>query len=82
MCSSDLEKMVLLKYDEGTILSNDYMESQVAGHGVHKLVRRWKKVPRTRQGMRMYNLMRQKDGIFSNPLVQGKLDSVDVFLFL
>jgi hypothetical protein len=66
------------------------MKEQVEGKKVCKLVTKRKKAPHKALHIWKYNMMRQKENMFSSPLVHGKefmisfflMDSTIVFLFL
>jgi hypothetical protein len=55
------------------------MKEQVVGKNVCKLVTKRKKAPHKALHMWKYNMMRQKENMFSAPLVHGKL--VHDFIF-
>ncbi|KAM3258965.1 hypothetical protein ACQJBY_050622 [Aegilops geniculata] len=59
------------RIDEVVVLSNDDMRSQVDGDELQRLVRRRKPLPHTALDTWTFNRRRQKDSLFSEPLVQG-----------
>ena len=64
------EKKRSIKHDDKwLILSDDYMRKQIDGDDLHKLVRRWKKVPHTSRDMWKTSMLHQKDSLFAKPLV-------------
>ncbi|VAI34683.1 unnamed protein product [Triticum turgidum subsp. durum] len=59
------------RIDEIVVLSNDDMRLQVDGDDLQRLVRRRKPLPHTALDTWKFNRTRQRDSLFSEPLVQG-----------
>ncbi|KAM3258964.1 hypothetical protein ACQJBY_050621 [Aegilops geniculata] len=57
--------------DEEIVFSNDYMSNQIDGIELGRLARRRKILPHTAVDVWRFNRIRQKDSLFSEPLVQG-----------